>query len=202
MASNSRLSRADSKESVLSLTSCVSGIGNWQVGDRARIDHRSGTVAYVGPTKFAPGEWIGLVLDEPLGKNDGSVQGYRYFTCNPEHGLFCKSSKLDRILLSPSRFKSPTPGDGEPLSPYAAEYGFDLGERVVVSGGKQGVVRFIGETEFAQGVWAGIELEQPLGKNDGSVQGKRYFTCKSPYGVFVPASKTQKAPSQTPGKMK
>ncbi|RCN44422.1 putative flagellar protein FliS, partial [Ancylostoma caninum] len=202
MTSNSRLTRADSKESVLSLTSCVSGVGNWQVGDRARIDQRSGTVAYVGPTKFAPGEWIGLVLDEPLGKNDGSVQGYRYFTCNPEHGLFCKSSKLDRILLSPSRFKSPTPGDGEPLSPYAAEYGFDIGERVVVSGGKQGVVRFIGETEFAQGVWAGIELEQPLGKNDGSVQGKRYFTCKSPYGVFVPASKTQKAPSQTPGKMK
>ncbi|RCN50195.1 putative flagellar protein FliS [Ancylostoma caninum] len=200
MTSNSRLTRADSKESVLSLTSCVSGVGNWQVGDRARIDQRSGTVAYVGPTKFAPGEWIGLVLDEPLGKNDGSVQGYRYFTCNPEHGLFCKSSKLDRILLSPSRFKSPTPGDGEPLSPYAAEYGFDIGERVVVSGGKQGVVRFIGETEFAQGVWAGIELEQPLGKNDGS--GKRYFTCKSPYGVFVPASKTQKAPSQTPGKMK
>ncbi|EYC31042.1 hypothetical protein Y032_0004g1921 [Ancylostoma ceylanicum] len=87
-------------------------------------------------------------------------------------------------------------------SPRCSGKWFDLGERVVVSGGKQGVVRFIGETEFAQGVWAGIELEQPLGKNDGSVQGKRYFTCKSPYGVFVPASKTQKAPSQTPGKMK
>ncbi|KAK6746226.1 hypothetical protein RB195_012380 [Necator americanus] len=202
MASNSRLVKADSKESVLSMTSCISGIGNWQVGDRARIDQRSGTVAYVGPTKFAPGEWIGLVLDEASGKNDGSVQGYRYFTCTPDHGLFCKSSKLERILLSPSRFKSPTPGDGDPLSPYATEYGFDLGERVVVSGGKQGTVRFLGETEFAQGIWAGIELEQPLGKNDGSVQGKRYFTCKSPYGVFVPASKTQKAPSQTPGKMK
>ncbi|XGW15011.1 hypothetical protein V3C99_000914 [Haemonchus contortus] len=202
MASNSRLQKSDSKESILSLTSCVSGVGTWQVGDRARIDQRSGTVAYVGPTKFAPGEWIGLVLDDPLGKNDGSVQGYRYFTCTPDHGLFCKSSKLDRIMLSPARFTSPAPGEGEPKSPYAAEFGFDIDDRVVVSGGKQGVVRFIGETEFAQGIWAGIELEQPLGKNDGSVQGKRYFTCKSPYGVFVPASKAQKAPSQTPNKMK
>ncbi|VDO85803.1 unnamed protein product [Heligmosomoides polygyrus] len=196
------MQRADSRESVLSLTSCVSGVGSWQVGDRARIDQRSGTVAYVGPTKFAPGEWIGLVLDEPFGKNDGSVQGYRYFSCNPDHGLFCKSSKLDRILLSPARFKSPTPGEGDVKSPYAAEFGFDIGDRVLVSGGKQGVVRFLGETEFAQGIWAGIELEQPLGKNDGSVQGKRYFTCKTPYGVFVPASKTQKAPSQTPHRLK
>ncbi|KJH41394.1 CAP-Gly domain protein [Dictyocaulus viviparus] len=92
------------------------------------------------------------------------------------------------------------------ISPY------DIGDRVVVSGGKHGTVRFIGETEFAQGVWAGIELEQPLGKNDGSLQacapkrhlhfaGKRYFTCKPPYGIFVPASKTMKAPSQTPGKV-
>uniref|UniRef100_A0A158P6T7 CAP-Gly domain-containing protein n=1 Tax=Angiostrongylus cantonensis TaxID=6313 RepID=A0A158P6T7_ANGCA len=179
--------------------------------DRARVDHRSGTVAYVGPVRFAPGEWIGLILDEPLGKNDGSVQGHRYFCCKPEHGLFCKSSKLERIVLSPTRLKASTFGGGEPIRPYALEYGFDIGDRVVVSGGKHGSVRFIGETEFAQGIWAGIELEQPLGKNDGSIQkkvshkfdiqGKRYFTCKPPYGVFVLASKVTKASSQTPGKM-
>lgn len=31
-------------------------------------------------------------------------------------------------------------------------------------GGKTGVVRFIGETHFAQGEWVGIELDQPEGK--------------------------------------
>lgn len=29
----------------------------------------SGVIAYVGPTEFAPGMWIGVELDAPTGKN-------------------------------------------------------------------------------------------------------------------------------------
>ncbi|WFC97041.1 hypothetical protein MBRA1_003708 [Malassezia brasiliensis] len=47
---------------------------------------RRGTIAYVGPAAFAPGTWVGVVYDEPVGKNDGSVQGERYFTARPHHG--------------------------------------------------------------------------------------------------------------------
>ncbi|PPR02344.1 hypothetical protein CVT24_011688 [Panaeolus cyanescens] len=49
----------------------------------------------------------------------------------------------------------------------------------------QGVVRFKGQTEFADGQWVGIELHQGIGKNDGSVAGVQYFRCKPQHGVFV-----------------
>lgn len=37
-----------------------------------------------------------------------------------------------------------------------------------------GVIRYLGETDFAKGEWCGVELDEPLGKNDGAVAGTRY----------------------------
>ncbi|KAI0305804.1 CAP Gly-rich domain-containing protein [Multifurca ochricompacta] len=58
---------------------------------------------------------------------------------------------------------------------------------------KRGTVRYVGETNFgsAGGVWVGIEYDEPMGKNDGSVQGKRYFTCAPNFGVFMRPDKVR-----------
>ena len=53
------------------------------------------------------------------------------------------------------------------------------------TGCKEDVVRFVGETQFAQGEWVGIELDAPTGKNDGSVGGARYFAAAPSHRLFV-----------------
>lgn len=54
----------------------------------------SGVIRFVGTTEFQPGAWIGVELDTPTGKNDGSVKGVQYFQCKPKHGMFVRSDKL------------------------------------------------------------------------------------------------------------
>lgn len=64
------------------------------------------------------------------------------------------------------------------------------------TGSKVGTLRFIGETDFATGVWCGVEFEDATGKNDGTVGGRRYFMCEDGHGLFVPESKVERSPMQ------
>ncbi|KAG0298350.1 CAP-Gly domain-containing linker protein 4 [Dissophora globulifera] len=71
---------------------------------------------------------------------------------------------------------------------------FEIGDRVIVeSMDISGYLRFLGPAEFKSGTWAGIELDTPTGKNDGSVGGVVYFHCRPKYGIFVLAAKVAKS---------
>ncbi|KAG0209446.1 Kinesin protein 1B [Mortierella sp. GBA30] len=87
---------------------------------------------------------------------------------------------------------STVPGSGVIAPPSLDNY--DIGDRVIVeSMALSGYLRFLGPTEFKSGTWAGIELDTPTGKNDGSVGGVEYFRCRPKCGIFVLAAKIVKS---------
>ncbi|XP_017954160.1 restin homolog isoform X3 [Drosophila navojoa] len=176
---------------------------------------RPGQIAYIGETHFAPGDWAGIVLDEPNGKNDGCVSGKRYFQCEPKRGIFSRLTRLTTYPLSGavtptsplskqspdrSRTVSPTASLRSSMlrSPGTGKNGLTVGDRVIVSSGfgsRPGILRYLGETQFAPGNWCGVELDEGSGKNDGAVDGIRYFECKPKFGIFVPIAKVSLSPS-------
>ncbi|OJJ76502.1 hypothetical protein ASPBRDRAFT_145460 [Aspergillus brasiliensis CBS 101740] len=75
-------------------------------------DGRQATVRFVGSTQFAAGDWIGVELDEPTGKNDGSVQGERYFDCEPGFGMFVRLTAIAAVVEQPARPTKPAAAKG------------------------------------------------------------------------------------------
>lgn len=70
--------------------------------DTVLVNEMKGRVKFIGETQFAKGIWYGIELDKPLGKNDGSANGIRYFDIDLKkansnggyYGLFCKKDTL------------------------------------------------------------------------------------------------------------
>ena len=77
------------------------------IGSIVDIPVGRGLVCFYGPTSFSPGKWVGVELNEPVGKNDGSVQGVEYFTCKPNHGLFIRMSQVKVISEPTVRYRTP-----------------------------------------------------------------------------------------------
>ncbi|XP_068592683.1 CAP-Gly domain-containing linker protein 2 isoform X4 [Cebidichthys violaceus] len=224
-------------------------LGDYTVGEQVWVNGvKLGVIAYLGETQFAPGQWAGVILNDLVGKNDGSVGGVRYFECQPLQGIFTRPSKLTRQPVGEGSDSHSTDsaqnqtqqgGNGVPsgqrvvvplregLLNSAVKTGYEsgsnmsdngsvkgsvkkgdkdlrVGDRVLVGGSKMGVIRYMGETDFAKGEWCGVELDEPLGKNDGAVAGTRYFQCLHKFGLFAPIHKVIRIgfPSTSPAKAK
>ncbi|KAJ6248753.1 guanine nucleotide exchange factor [Anaeramoeba flamelloides] len=68
---------------------------NYNLGSRVSVFGCQGTIVFHGKTHFSKNvKWYGICLDEPVGRNNGEVDGYSYFSCEENHGLFVRESLL------------------------------------------------------------------------------------------------------------
>jgi hypothetical protein len=75
--------------------SCVEGFA---VGQRCSVapGDRRGEVAFVGAVEgLATGFWVGVRLDEPLGKGKGAVDGKVYFEAEEKCGTFVRPERVE-----------------------------------------------------------------------------------------------------------
>ncbi|EAR84463.1 tubulin folding cofactor B (macronuclear) [Tetrahymena thermophila SB210] len=67
-------------------------------GDRCQLKEKKhrGTVEYVGKIpNLGQGYYIGIKLDEPYGKHNGSVGPVQYFECPDKYGIFVRPDKVE-----------------------------------------------------------------------------------------------------------
>uniref|UniRef100_A0A2K6EHW9 CAP-Gly domain containing linker protein family member 4 n=1 Tax=Propithecus coquereli TaxID=379532 RepID=A0A2K6EHW9_PROCO len=219
-----------SATSVANNTRCE---GELHLGDRVLVvGQRIGTIKFFGTTNFAPGYWYGIELEKPHGKNDGSVGGVQYFSCSPRYGIFAPPSRVQRLTdsldtlseISSNKQNHSYPGFRRSFSTTSASSQKEINRRnafaksktalrrswsstptaggtegsvklhegsqvLLTSSNEMGTVRYVGPTDFASGIWLGLELRSAKGKNDGAVGDKCYFTCKPNHGVLVRPSR-------------
>ncbi|CAN0160773.1 unnamed protein product [Ascophyllum nodosum] len=122
-------------------------------------------------------------------------------TSPPAPGSRSQTRRKDRFLMrtppgsSVSRTRPKTAGHSPLLVGSGAKARPPLvpGDKVRLKGSspRSAVVRYVGETHFATGIWVCVELSHSVGstgKNNGSVDGAPHFRCPLTRGIFLRAN--------------
>ena len=127
--------------------------------------------------------------DEDYDKRDNTYRKYKADKIkeDPEWTLEKELAARRGAAYVPPAGARPKTDDEEHMAAEASVV--EVGARCEVEspeGRKRGVVRFVGKCEgLPLGYWVGVQYDEPVGKNDGSVKGRRFFECPQGYGAFV-----------------
>lgn len=78
-------------------------MGEFHINDRVSVvgKNSDGTIAFIGNTHFSDGLWLGIILDQSVGRNNGSYEGIRYFKCIKNHGIFARPCQVKKTSSVP-----------------------------------------------------------------------------------------------------
>ena len=128
------------------------------------------------------------ISDENYDKRQNTIRQYirDQRAKDPNFKLKPKSTPATAGGAGFSGFGAGAVPEGPPPGPESVE-GVTVGSRCeVMPGARRGVVRFVGEAAVLKaGFWVGVQFDEPLGRNDGSIKGERLFECPAGFGAFV-----------------
>ena len=171
------------------------------IGDRVIFDYewhtkQTGIVKFIGNVYFDDKMMVGVELDQisPNG-NDGIIDGKYYFECDNGKGFFIpfhidfeviaafatKNNSGNNYIQYIDKASAKHPkiiSNDEKLTP---------GDRVIVKGGKIGVVKNVGLTLLTRCTdMVGIKLDKwSANAGNGIVSGFRYFNAPQGRGLFI-----------------
>ena len=176
-------------EDIQIATECISD--TIKPGVRVTLSNdKHGVIRYIGPTAISDGKpLIGVELDEddPTAQ-DGTVGSKSYFNTTMGRGVFVRRASvvsIETTSVHEQRDGDESDEQKDDDSSEEEELDLDIGDYVELNVGVKGIVMYIGNTDFAKGEVIGLEMEKwDSDGHDGSKNGKRYFECKSGYGMW------------------
>jgi len=109
-----------------------------------------------------------------------------------------REKKIQRIKENRKKMLNrPRTVKKKPKSSAIAE-NLKVGDVVLLRKRGLGILRYKGplHCDDSKVTWLGVELKTPDGKNDGTVQDKKYFKCSPNHGVFVQQVKRKIEPAE------
>lgn len=123
---------------------------------------------------------------------DGHYSGW-LLDLNRQTGV---SQHVDKDIVNSIHSPPISPSKTTPSPVMDEMQSFNIGDRVLVGGVQPGTLRFKGTTRFANGFWAGVELDKSEGSNNGTYDGVAYFECQECHGIFAPPDKITHLPEK------
>jgi len=158
--------------------------------DDDKMVNQTGIVRYIGKLDGKKGVWYGLELMKGQGRHDGNFNGVQYFNVKSRMGVFVPANLLNRKL---SRVSIDKFGIFDSKGDFVLNSDIRIKSRVELRFGGVGVLKYVGGVPTHSGIWYGIELDTPTGRNDGLGM----FKCKPNHGIFVRRNRIKTIRSQT-----
>uniref|UniRef100_A0A5S6QSW2 CAP-Gly domain-containing protein n=1 Tax=Trichuris muris TaxID=70415 RepID=A0A5S6QSW2_TRIMR len=96
---------------------------------------------------------------------------------------------VSSVASSPQEQSSPVSAQAVPIHELLSNFFKEhIGSRVCISREKKGRLRYVGLVHDRDGIFCGVELDEPVGHHDGCIAGHRYFQTAPCHALFAPVN--------------